>query len=767
MNETNCFKRNRINVSVLLKGFFCSARAVLCLILCLGFINFPVLRAEAAVHIPTAEEMYALTGQRYKDAIAFDKARYHRCAGSNYTWFSGGCAHLCNVQLLMLGINKKYIGANGCDEWDNYYKLSYTAGGYKIHAYPTANYTVGSALQAIEDECPIATNIMMCFSRTNSKLGKTYGHSFFIHAIIDGNVYFTDNFTISYKGMYFESGDVVVMSIAQCQAYYGRSWFTFEGCIWFEDEALSTEVKKQGGYVPGTDDPGISTNAAKAGQYQVINASSGLNIRSGPSTSTTSLGKIPNGKKVYVTGINGDWGKIFYSDDNLAADGWVSMKYLKNVGGMPDVLMDTYDASGYHIARGAFNSVEKAVESSWGDMTIITLQNDCIVTKSVLIGNGITVDTGAHSLSVNGSGDVVLRGGTLVSGKEMSEMSRDPFVLCEQTKDQYIYQCYFGLKMKSAALVIADNVAMKFTTSFTCSMLPVGATVDYKLRCSGVAGKSESVYVPVSVEDDLIDFVTDGIPAKYLSDSITCRAEITVHYKDTDYLFVSEDLTYSPVDYSGDAFGSDGRLDALLVAMLRYGSESQKFFHYSTDRLADRHLTAAPSLSDGELAEIAPRAQIPPFSSSTSSIHLNSVKLAIGDTINIVFGTSEPIPKGTKLLVWTYEKYAELERKAASEGKEVDSLMTKSTCSYTLSADETGDFASRGLTPLQYDDTFYFRLAVPDSSGQYCYDYIVDYSVTTYCSYLLSNGMNDEADPLCIAICRYGKAARDYMQAYN
>jgi hypothetical protein len=740
--------------------------ALLCLAMCLGLAALPAVDVSAAVHIPTSEEMYKLTGQRYKDAIAFDKARYHRCAGSNYTWFSGGCAHLCNVQLLMLGINTKYVGANGCDEWDNYYKLKYSGGGYKIHAYSAKEYTVGSALEAIEKECPVATNIMMCFSKTMSSKGKTYGHSFFIHGLIDGNVYFTDNFTISYKGMYFESGDVVVMTLAQCQAYYGRSWFTFEGAIWFEDESLTTEVKKQGGYVPGNDDPGIATNAAKAGYYQVINASGGLNIRSGPDSGSASFGKIKNGEKLYVTGVSGDWGKVFYSNSEFAVDGWVSMKYLKYLSKMPAVLMDTYDSAGFHVARGAYASVEKAVEARWGDVTVITLQDDCVVTSPVTLDDGVTVDTGSHTLTVNG--EVTLRGGTLISSGEIKALTDDPFVLCEKTKTQFIYQCYFGLRMKSAQLYIGDKVAMKFTTSFTCSMLPVGAEVDYKLVCTGVGGKGRTVYSPVSVEDDLIDFVTEGLAAKYMSDSITCRAEITVTYKGVSYLFTSGELSYSPVDYSGDAFGKDSRLDALLVAMLRYGSESQKFFGYSTDRLADRFLTSAPAATADELSEIAPRALTPPYSSSSTQIHVNSAKLAVGDTVHIVFGTSSgTLPEGTRLLGWTYADYRAVADAAGASGADAGASMTASNCSFSLAPDSSGSFATAGLSPLQFSDTYYFRLAVPDSSGNYAYDCVITFSVTSYCAYLLGNGLNDSADALCLAICRYGRAARDYLEAYN
>lgn len=65
------------------------------------------------------------------------------------------------------------------------------------------------------------------------------------------------------------------------------------------------------GYV----EPGIYT----------VNSSVSLNIRSGPATSYSKLGEIPNGTKIEASEASGDFAKITYN----GITGWVSLKYLR------------------------------------------------------------------------------------------------------------------------------------------------------------------------------------------------------------------------------------------------------------------------------------------------------------------------------------------------------------------------------------------------------------------------------------------------------
>ncbi len=71
-------------------------------------------------------------------------------------------------------------------------------------------------------------------------------------------------------------------------------------------------------YVP---DKEIAADASKFGMYKITTST--LNVRSGPGTSYSSLGKIKSGSEVYVFGYDNGWGNIQYGN----AQGWISLSY--------------------------------------------------------------------------------------------------------------------------------------------------------------------------------------------------------------------------------------------------------------------------------------------------------------------------------------------------------------------------------------------------------------------------------------------------------
>ena len=765
-------KNNRIKKPR--RAFF---RAALCLIVCLCLVRVP-LYSSSAVTVPTGDSMYRQLSDTYSAAIAMDRSRYGlgRYVGGRWTF---GCAHLVNMKLMILGVNNRYVGANGKDEYDNYKNLGYDKTGtlynnkYKVHVYPASKYTVGSALQAIKKECSIATNIVVGFERTNDSAGRIYGHAFYIEGLIGDNVYFTENFTIAYYSeMYFEAGDPVVMSISQCQAYYGRSWFTFEGIIWFEDPALTAAVK-EGGYAPSDEDPGYTVNTATAGTYTVVNAgTNGLNLRSGPGTKYESYGRVPNGTTVYVTGTFDGFAKIFYSDSQYALDGWVSVTYLKKKSAIPDIICDYYDEEGYHIARRGYSGLSDAINGApIGEVTVMTLYSDITVDNDLTIPEGVTVDSNGHKITVASSGSLEVRGGTLISGEAMPVLASDPFTLCEQTDEQYIYRCYFGLKVSGASLEIGDKTAVCFSVSYTSSMMPENSSAEYRLVCENVAG-ADAVYKTLPAEAgteddgstaDYLSFTTDPFSVKYFSDKITCRAEITVTVQGREYTFTSDTLEYSPVDYCMSARGESRKLGDFLDCLMHYAAETQKYFNYSADKLADSAIETAFYTTSDELSAIAIKQKSPPFSSSATKVHINGIRLAVGENVSLVCGTDGALPAGSRLLVWTYGDYSEIEKKAAAAGADTADLLTADTASCVLSPDGDGRFTLPGVSPKQFADTFYFRLEVPDGNTA-ALDYVMSFSVTAYCSYYLTNGFDDEMDAICLAMCRCCEAARLYFE---
>lgn len=145
--------------------------------------------------------------------------------------FKGKCGKYVNHQLVVLGINKKYIGANGNREYDIYSKKATTSGGLRVSAYSAKKYTLKTALEAIAKSDPNARNILVGFERGTSKAGKRYGHTLLIHGIENGSVYFSDSYAQTVDGKRYQEGAPIVCSIDTFARLYRK--YKLDGVIWF------------------------------------------------------------------------------------------------------------------------------------------------------------------------------------------------------------------------------------------------------------------------------------------------------------------------------------------------------------------------------------------------------------------------------------------------------------------------------------------------------------------------------------------------------
>ena len=163
------------------------------LCICMLAAMMPIT-TNAAVKIPTGSDLIERIEYTYNWA-----KRY-----TGYSTFKNYCAHYVNTQLLLLGINTRYVGGNGNDEYDNYKDLSYTGGGRRIHDSPATNATFKDTLEQIASQGDVVTDVLVGFQWTSTTAGKKYGHSFLIHGIIDGYVYFSDSFNLTIGGKYYK-----------------------------------------------------------------------------------------------------------------------------------------------------------------------------------------------------------------------------------------------------------------------------------------------------------------------------------------------------------------------------------------------------------------------------------------------------------------------------------------------------------------------------------------------------------------------------------
>ena len=217
--------------------------AALIAALCLSLSLLPAAAAESAPHdaidrhVSDGEVCTAVLREKKSDTkneelIEQIRTTYKKAKKSaRRKNFKGKCAAYVNRQLLVLGINKKYVGCNGNREFDTYCKKAETTGGYRITAYSHKQYTLKAALEAIAKSDPHARNILVGFEKGFSKAGKRYGHALFIHGIENGMVYFSDNFARRIDGKRYKEGDPIVCSIATFVKLYKKC--RFDGIIHF------------------------------------------------------------------------------------------------------------------------------------------------------------------------------------------------------------------------------------------------------------------------------------------------------------------------------------------------------------------------------------------------------------------------------------------------------------------------------------------------------------------------------------------------------
>ena len=223
--------------------------------------------------------------------------------GSGYSSFYGHCGGLVSWQAYALGIDKKVYACNGNDQFDLYSAMDKTTGGYSIKTYPASKFTLLDALKAISHNgTQDVYNMIVGFQKTNTEAGQRYGHALFVHAIIDGIVYFVECYDANVGGRYYAEGQPISCTIAQFAAYYDR-WTVFEGVVYFGLKTYADACTRYSctmkamavadGYLyeePG--DPGIhepkAVDTLVSGQWHTV----------------TGLLRTPNGKYWYEVQVN-------------------------------------------------------------------------------------------------------------------------------------------------------------------------------------------------------------------------------------------------------------------------------------------------------------------------------------------------------------------------------------------------------------------------------------------------------------------------------
>jgi hypothetical protein len=218
-------------------------------------------------------------------------------------------------------------------------------------------------------------------------------------------------------------------------------------------------------------------------------------------------------------------------------------------------------------------------------------------------------------------------------------------------------------------------------------------------------------------------------------------------------------VSYSAVDYARNVLAkstSDVKLKQLVVAMLNYGAEAQKFFGYNTDNLMTKDLTADDlTLLNGFDASAlngALKVDASKVGSFASNGGFSQRKPAISFKgafeINYFFTPSNAVDGDMKLYFWNEDTYNSVSQLTAENADKVVT-MTEDNGTYTACSDEIA---------AKYLDKTVFAAAVYESNGTTYCSGVLPYSIAAYCQKPPAT-----VQDLATAAAIYGCTAKQYF----
>lgn len=246
-------------------------------------------------------------GQKIVNQIASTYANILSATGTEN--MGGYCGLMSSYQLYFLGVDKYMNAHNGKDEFDAYQDLEVTTGGHRVKAYSAEEYTLEQALNAITcNGTRNAYNILLGFHATTTEEGSQFGHASVIHAIIDGTVYFMENFDSAIGGA---EGTPIKCSISRLAQFYS-DWTTFEGAVEFGQKPYTYACE------------GYETSLFVQVQRQTDMLSQPC-LTDCQEVYTYVMRSVPAGERLEATGLyKNPQGQFFYEVTDCGAVGYIS-----------------------------------------------------------------------------------------------------------------------------------------------------------------------------------------------------------------------------------------------------------------------------------------------------------------------------------------------------------------------------------------------------------------------------------------------------------
>ena len=352
-----------------------------------------------------------------------------------------------------------------------------------------------------------------------------------------------------------------------------------------------------------------------------------------------------------------------------------------------------------------------------------------------------------------------------VCGETLTTQEEIP-VLSHSYEDDVCTVCgHIGVpvKLDSASLSFKEkihyNIFFSLGLDETVDLSDMGLVMFDSLKADGTMDDAIAIYAGAVEMDGKYMVATDGVPAKYMGDTIYFRAYAKL--ADGSYVY-SKTVEYSAVTYAEHILNSDKpeSAKALVVAMLNYGAAAQMYFGYNTDNLVNAFLTdeqkALPEQYRDDMANTVPMvaaekqgifANNKGFSKRTPAVSFEGAF-----EINYFFTPTYAPVDGITLYYWTeadFEANEVLTVDHATGSVKLEGTDTEQYCG------DIGGIAAKNLSENIYVAAIYSDGITTHTSG------VLGYSIGAYCGRLAAKG-GAMAD-LAMATAVYGYHAKQYF----
>ena len=285
----------------------------------------------------------------------------------------------------------------------------------------------------------------------------------------------------------------------------------------------------------------------------------------------------------------------------------------------------------------------------------------------------------------------------------------------------------------------------------------LGLAVFDSYNPEGTVENAKDVIMGATQIDGLYMVATNGVHAKYLGDTQYFRA--FAKKADGSYVY-SKMVSYSALDYAKNvlAKSNDVKLKQLVVAMLNYGAEAQKFFGYKTDDLMNKNLTVdqqalVSGINAGSLNAVGKvdASKVGVFASNGGfAKKYPAISFKGAFEINYFMEPSNAVDGDMTLYCWNEDTYNSATQLTADNADKVVNMVLENDL-YTASSDQ---IAAKDL-----DETVYVAAVYKSNGISYCSG-VLPYSIAAYCQ-----KPSADVAALANAAAVYGCTAKEYFGA--